>query len=125
MHMPGHSGSSSGKIAEERISELFDFAEQLFTDEFFSRLPEERRQNYADRYVRLARKISMKMQIPIPQRYKKRFCRHCHTYLRPGINCRTRTRGGKLVTYCDNCKRFMRKELSKGDASGKGEDKEE
>ncbi len=116
--MPRASRKKGDDISEERIVELFLAAEQLFTDNHFQSIPEERRQAYADRYVELARKISMKAQKPIPGNLKKRFCKHCYAYLRPGINSRTRTRDGKLVTYCTRCKRFMRKEMKNEEKDG-------
>ncbi len=112
------------KIAFERINELFKFAEEITTSEKFSTIPEQKRQSYADRYVELARKIAMKLQITIPSEHKKKFCNHCYTYLIPGKNCRVRTREGKLVTYCERCKKFMRKELKKDKQDEEGKTSE-
>ena len=83
------------KIAKERINELFDQAEKA-------------KQEYSNRYVELARKIAMKYKVRIPPTLKKKFCKHCNEYLRPGVNCRVRTREGKIVYYCSNCKKYMR-----------------
>ena len=65
-------------------------------------------QEYSDRYVEIARKIAMKYKIKIPSELKKRFCKNCQTYLRPGTNCRVRTRNGRIIYYCQNCKKYMR-----------------
>ena len=85
-------------IAKERIAKLFKLAEEAFPKN-----PER-----SNRYVELARKIAMKYNIRIPKELKRRFCKHCYTYLVPGVNCRVRTKKGKVVYYCFNCKKYMR-----------------
>lgn len=62
----------------------------------------------ADRYVEIARSISMKFKVRIKPSLQRRFCKHCYCYLMPGENCRVRTRDGKVVYYCRNCKKYMR-----------------
>ena len=86
------------KIAKERIEELFKQAELAFA----------KNPNLSDRYVELARKISMRLKVRIPPSLKKRFCKHCYSYLVPGKNCRVRTHEGKVVYSCGNCRKFMR-----------------
>lgn len=86
------------EIALERVKQLFKEA-----DFVFKKNPER-----ADRYVQLARKIAMKINLRIPRELKRRFCKHCNCYLKPGINCRVRTKNKKVVYYCKNCKKFMR-----------------
>lgn len=86
------------KQALENIEELFEEAKKVF--------PKNRK--FANRYVELARKISMKTRTRIPKHLKKRFCKHCYYYLQPGVNCRVRTRNKKIIYYCMNCKKFMR-----------------
>jgi ribonuclease P protein subunit RPR2 len=86
------------EIAEERIKILFREADKVFNDD----------PKLANRYVELARKIAMKVNLKIPREYKRKFCKHCYSYLRPGVNCRVRTKEGKVVYYCLNCKKYMR-----------------
>lgn len=86
------------RIAKERILKLFDQAKDVFHES----------SALANRYVALARKISMKFKVRIPRELKRRFCRHCYKYLVPGNNCRVRTHKGKVVYYCLNCKKYMR-----------------
>ncbi|MFH1510315.1 MAG: ribonuclease P protein component 4 [Candidatus Woesearchaeota archaeon] len=62
----------------------------------------------ANRYVTLARTLSMKFNVKIPSRLQRRFCKHCYTFLVPGLNCRVRTREGKVVYTCESCKKYMR-----------------
>jgi len=62
----------------------------------------------ADRYVHLARKLSMKYLVPLPVEYKRLFCKHCYRFLLPGVTGRVRLQGGKVVWYCFYCKQFTR-----------------
>ncbi len=86
------------RIAAERIKELFKQA-----DEAFDKDPE-----LSNRYVGIARKMAMKYRVKIPPNLKRRFCRHCYSYLKQGKTCRTRLNKGKMVYYCLNCKKYTR-----------------
>jgi len=90
-------------IAKERIAELFEQAGRAFKED----------KKLANRYVELARKISMKYKARIPSELKKRFCKNCHSYLVPSVNCRVRVSKGKLIYYCLECKHFMRLQYKK------------
>lgn len=90
--------SKENRIARERTDVLFREADRVFNKD----------KVLANRYVTLARKIAMKSNINIPKEYKRKFCKHCYKYLRAGVNCRVRTKNGKVVYYCLNCKRYMR-----------------
>jgi len=85
-------------IALERIEILFSEAEKAFKDN----------PKLSNRYVELARKIAMKAKVRIRPELKKRFCKNCFAYLKPGVNCRVRLGGKHLVYYCQNCKKLMR-----------------
>ena len=45
----------------------------------------------ANRYVDIARKTAMKVNLTIPRELKRRFCKHCYHYLKPGINSRKKS----------------------------------
>ena len=90
--------NSQVKIAKERIDGLFKQADEMFSED----------PQLSDRYVAIARKISMKFKVRIPPQLKRKFCKHCYCFLMPGKNCRVRTHEGKVVYYCQNCKKFMR-----------------
>jgi ribonuclease P protein subunit RPR2 len=66
----------------------------------------------ANLYVHKLRNLAMKHQIRLPKEIKRKFCKHCYAYLMPGVNCRVRTREGKLIYYCMECKNYTRKKLS-------------
>ena len=86
------------EIAQERIKTLFTEAEKAFSQN----------PSLSHRYVTLARKIAMKVKARIPLEMKRKFCKHCYKFLMPGSNCRIRTREGKLITYCLECKKYTR-----------------
>ncbi len=87
-------------IAKSRIKRLFMLAEEYALSN---------RLSLSDRYVFLARKLSMRYLVPIPKEYKRRFCKHCYCYLLPGNNCRVRIQRSRIITYCNNCKKYSRK----------------
>ena len=64
--------------------------------------------NIANRYVELARKLSMRNLTPIPREYKSRFCKNCYSYLLPNVTCRVRINMSKLVVYCYKCRKHKR-----------------
>ncbi|PIN73499.1 ribonuclease P [Candidatus Woesearchaeota archaeon CG10_big_fil_rev_8_21_14_0_10_45_16] len=86
------------EIALERIKTLFKQADGIFS----------KNKSLANRYVTLARKIAMKAKLKMPREYKRKFCKHCYKYLRSGVNARIRTRDGKVVISCLECKKFTR-----------------
>ncbi|MBN1386609.1 ribonuclease P [Candidatus Woesearchaeota archaeon] len=86
------------KIASERINALFREAAKIFSYD----------PKLSDRYVGLARRISMRYKVKIPSVHKRKFCKHCYGFMMPGANCRVRTKKGKLIYYCLRCKKFSR-----------------
>jgi len=57
--------------------------------------------------VRKARRIAMKVNLPLPKMYKRKFCKHCYNYFRSN-NVRVRTRNKMVVYYCLKCKKYMK-----------------
>ncbi len=86
------------KIAKKRIKFLFDEAKNSF----------KRNPKLADKHIKLARRIAMKYKIRLPSEMKKRFCKNCHIYLVPGVNCRVRIHKHRIIYYCFNCKHYSR-----------------
>lgn len=87
------------KIASERINVLFSLAEKYAL---------QGKPQRANRYVQLAWKIGMRYNVQIPSHLKKRYCRGCHIFLRPGVNCRVRLTGDRITMACQNCGRQYR-----------------
>lgn len=98
MSKPLFSKQKQKEIALQRIKILFQQAEDVFP----------KNKDRANRYVSLARKMVMKVHVQIPTELKRRICKHCYSFLKPGVNCRIRTREGKVVIYCLECKKFTR-----------------
>ncbi len=90
--------SKQKEIAKERVKILFKQAEEVFS----------RNKSLAHRYVTLARKIAMKVKLRMPRELKRKYCKHCYKFLMPGANARIRTRDGKVIISCLECKKFMR-----------------
>jgi len=67
----------------------------------------------AHRYVKLARKIAMKVNLKMPRELKRKFCKHCYKYLKHGVNARTRISKSRVVILCKECKKFTRIPLNK------------
>ena len=86
------------KIAKNRIRFLFKHANEVFKED----------SKASDRYVKIARRIAMKYKIRLPSSLKKRFCKHCHRFLVPGVNARVRLHKHRLIYYCFGCKHYMR-----------------
>ena len=90
-------------IAREGIRRLFSLAEKSF----------KANSELSDSYVQMARKLSMKTRVRIPKDLKRSFCKNCISYLKPGVNCRVRTRNGMVVYYCLKCRKYMKFPFSK------------
>lgn len=82
-------------IAEERIAILFQHAEQEFPT----------RPELANRYVELARKIAMRMQVPIRPDFSMKYCKGCNSYLVIGktVRIRLQPEKGYMLYTCLNC----------------------
>jgi len=98
MARPIISKKKQKEIAKERINILFGQAELIFS----------KNKSLANRYVTLARKLAMKVKIRISKENKRKFCKHCYKFLMPGKNSRIRTRNGKVIISCFECKKFTR-----------------
>jgi ribonuclease P protein subunit RPR2 len=85
-------------LARERIAVLFSEAEKVYGEH----------PGYSDRYVALARKISMRERVRIDPGYRRRFCHHCYRYLVPGVNVRVRVHRGWVAATCLECRKTTR-----------------
>ncbi len=79
--------SSRQHIALKRIETLF---EQALI-----------RPAFAKRYVVLARRMSSRHKVPIPRKWKRRFCKSCSAFWTPGKNCTVRVRMKRIVMTCE------------------------
>ena len=91
------------KIAKEHMDNLeTQIEKRRFSD-----------QSLTQRYFETIRRISRKFRLPVSREVKRQYCKHCKTFLTPGVNSRVRLRNGKRVLYCYNCKNFTRTPYTK------------
>lgn len=62
----------------------------------------------ANRYVRLARRLGMRYNVPFSSSYRRRYCRGCGTFLAPGTAATVRLRRSRVVVTCKACGRVAR-----------------
>lgn len=88
------------RIAKERISILLKLAEKEVSNH----------SERSKRYVELSRKIGMRYKVRLPKKYKRRICRNCNTFLRPGVTCTVRLvpKERCVVWRCTECGRERR-----------------
>ena len=89
------------RIARERVETLFTMAERVFP---YSR-------ELANRYVEIALAVQQKAKIRLPKKWKRRYCKKCHSFLVPGVNARVRLRSKPyphVVIKCLECGHIMR-----------------
>ncbi len=89
------------QIALERIQILFRLARETIRED-----PE-----LAQRYVAIARKIAMRTRVRLPRKYSRQVCRHCKSFVLPGVNCHVRIQSRRephVVVTCFNCGKHTR-----------------
>jgi len=66
-------------------------------------------QEYADRYVFLARKLAMRYNIKIPAKLKRKYCHHCYKYFYPKrYKVRTNPKNKAIEYTCKVCQNITR-----------------
>ncbi|MFX0096443.1 MAG: ribonuclease P [Candidatus Hodarchaeota archaeon] len=97
------------KIAKERVGMLLRTAERVYSENV----------KRAQRYVEIARRIGIKCKVKVPLGWRRRICRNCNSFLRPGVSCRVRLRKRReshVVITCLTCgrrTRFLTKKRTK------------
>ena len=74
----------------------------------------------AQRYVDIARKVAMAAKVRLPKEYRSQICRHCKSFILPGVNCRVRIKQRRephIVITCLNCGKQMRIPLKRKEKS--------
>lgn len=92
------------QIALQRIHILFRLAKEVVHED----------PSLAQRYVKIARKIAMGTKLRLPREYRRLVCRHCKSFILPGVNCRVRIQSRRephMVVTCLNCGRHSRMPL--------------
>ncbi len=98
--------AATKRIALQRIRTLFRLAREIFHED----------PALAQRYVDMARKIAMGANVRLPREYRRQVCRHCKSFILPGVNCRVRVKQRRephVVITCLKCGKQMRIPLRK------------
>ena len=94
------------RIALQHVRTLFRLATETFHEDPM----------LAQRYVNIARKVAMAAKVRLPKEYRLEVCRHCKSFILPGVNCRVRVKQRRephLVITCLVCGKHMRIPLRK------------
>ena len=94
------------QIALERIHILFKLARETIHKD----------KALAQRYINIARCLAMAAKVRLPREYRRQVCRHCKSFILPGVNCRVRIqqrREPHVVITCLECGKHMRIPLRK------------
>ncbi|MDI6883768.1 MAG: ribonuclease P protein component 4 [Hadesarchaea archaeon] len=86
------------KIAAEQMEHLLRSAEETF----------KQRPELADRYVRLAWRLKTRYNLKLPPALRRKFCRKCLSFWKPGASCRVRVQSGCVIITCLRCGRVSR-----------------
>ena len=104
--------TATKRIAIQRVRKLFHLAiESIHEDPAL-----------AQRYVNIARKVAMAARVRLPREYRRQVCRHCKSFILPGVNCHVRIKQKRephVVITCLNCGKHMRMPLGKGKEKAK------
>ncbi|MCQ2070667.1 MAG: ribonuclease P protein component 4 [archaeon] len=79
-------------LGNERVNTLLGLSEDAVRNN---------RDDRARRYVELARAICAKAQTEMPDGF--RYCKNCLLPLVPGVDCKVRLTGHKIVMRCRDC----------------------
>ncbi len=102
------------RIATQRVQTLFKLASEAISED----------PTLAQRYASLARKIAMAAKLRLSKEYRRQICRHCKSFILPGVNCRVRIkqlREPHAVITCLICGGQMRIPLRKKENQRKRE----
>lgn len=98
--------NATRQIAMQRIRTLFQLARHVYAQD----------PKLAQRYVDIARRVAMAARIRLPREFRRQVCRHCKSFILPGVSCRVRIKQRRephLVITCLKCGRHMRIPLGK------------
>jgi len=93
--------NTTRQLAMSRVHTLFRLAKEVIRED----------PQLAQHYVKVARKIAMTTRLRLPKEYKRHICRHCKSFILPGVNCRVRIqhkREPHVVITCFNCGKHSR-----------------
>ena len=86
------------KSAQDEVKRIFDLAKSFVSKDISKSML----------YVTKARRLAMHHRMKLSRNYKGKFCKKCNTYFVPGKTVRVRTKEGKIVYTCLNCRKVRR-----------------
>jgi ribonuclease P protein subunit RPR2 len=98
--------ASTKHLAMQRVQTLFRLAKETFSEN----------PSLAQHYVDTARKIAMAAKVRLPTKYRRQVCKHCKSFILPGVNCRVRMKQQRephVVITCLNCGKQTRLPMKK------------
>ena len=98
--------AATKRIAIQRVRRLFSLAREIVHED----------PGLAQRYVDIARKVGMAARVRLPREVRLQVCRHCKSFILPGVNCRVRIKQRRephMVVTCLNCGKQMRMPLKR------------
>ena len=84
------------RTAKQRVQTLFTLAKETIHED----------PALAQHYADTARKVAMAAKIRLPKEYRRQLCKHCKSFILPGVNCRVRLkqrRQSHIVITCLRC----------------------
>jgi len=93
--------NTTKQVALQHVRTLFSKAREVIHEN----------PDLAQHYVRMARKIAMSTKLRLPSEYRRQICRHCKSFILPGVNCRIRTQSRRephIVVTCLVCGKHSR-----------------
>ena len=81
------------RIAKQRIKTLFSLAKETMHED----------SALAQRYIDIAKKIAMSAKTTLPTEYRRQICRHCKSFIYPGVNCRVRVQRAREPHVAITC----------------------
>jgi len=93
--------ATNKRIALQRIHRLFRLAKNVIHED----------EKLAQRYISIARRVSMASRVRIPREYRWQICKGCKKFILPGVNCRVRIqqhREPHVVITCGYCGKHTR-----------------
>ena len=83
---------------EKQVKHYLDEAEKIFPKD----------KDMANHYVKMARDIAKRTNFRLPKELQQKFCPHCYSFLKPGVNLTVRFNDGQITYLCKECKKFFR-----------------
>lgn len=95
--------SEQKRIAGERIEYLIDLAEKTYN----------KSPALSNRYIKIALDLRNKYKVKLTSAQKKKFCKKCSRFLKPGDNCRVRIKNKTILYHCLACSYIRRQGMGK------------